>query len=45
MEIQVEFNPDLASRNISHFKEGNRLAEECIPENLESGKINEEHGL
>ncbi|MDD5031899.1 MAG: hypothetical protein PHR36_02520 [Patescibacteria group bacterium] len=39
MGIKVEFNPDLALRNISEFKNGNRKAEECIPENLEAGKI------
>ena len=38
MGIQVEFNPDLALRNISEFKNGNRREEECIPENIESGK-------
>lgn len=35
MGIQVEFNPDLALRNISEYKNGNRKMEECIPENLE----------
>ena len=39
MGIQVEFNPDLALRNISEFKNGNRKEEECISENLEVGKI------
>ena len=39
MGIQVEFNPDLALRNISEFKNGNRKEEECIPENLEAGRI------
>lgn len=39
MGIQVEFNPDLALRNISEYKNGNRKIEECIPENLEVGKI------
>lgn len=39
MGIQVEFNPDLALRNISEFKNGSRKEEECIPENLEAGKI------
>ena len=38
MGIQVEFNPDLALRNISEFKNGNRKTEECIPENIEVGK-------
>lgn len=39
MGIQIEFNPDLALRNISEFKLGNRKIEECIPEILEEGKI------
>lgn len=39
MGIVVEFNPDLALRHIDHFKRGERLIEECIPENLEAGKI------
>ena len=39
MGINVEFNPDLALRNISEFKAGNRAVEECIPESLEAGKI------
>jgi len=39
MGIQVEFNPDLALRNISEFKNGNRKFEECIPENLVEGNI------
>jgi len=39
MGIKVEFNPDLALRNISEFKNGNRKIEECIPENLEVGEI------
>jgi hypothetical protein len=38
MGIQVEFNPDLALRGISEFKNGNRKPEECIPENIEVGK-------
>jgi len=38
MGIQVEFNPDLALRDISEFKKGNREEEECIPENLEVEK-------
>ena len=37
----MEFNPDLALRNISEFKAGNRKAEECIPENIEAGKTYE----
>ena len=38
MGIKVEFNPDLALRDISEFKNGNRKIEECIPENIEVGK-------
>lgn len=38
MGIQVEFNPDLALRDISFFKNGQRKEEECIPMNLEVGK-------
>lgn len=39
MGIKVEFNPDLALRNISEFKKGNRKIEECLPEKLEVGKV------
>ena len=39
MGIQVEFNPDLALRNISEFKNGNGKEEECIPDNIEAGKV------
>jgi hypothetical protein len=39
MGIKVEFNPDLALRNISEFKNGNRKVEECIPEKIKAGKI------
>lgn len=39
MGIKVEFNPDLALRNISEYKNGRRKIEECIPENLEVGKV------
>lgn len=39
MGIKVEFNPDLALRNISEFKKGNRKIEECIPEDIEAEKI------
>lgn len=39
MGITVEFNPDLALRNISEFKNGARKEGECIPEKLEAGKI------
>ncbi len=38
MGIPVEFNPDLALRNIREHKEGRRTLEECIPELLEVGK-------
>lgn len=38
MGIKVEFNPDLALRDISEFKKGNRKTEECIPEKIEFGK-------
>jgi hypothetical protein len=38
MGIKVEFNPDLALRNIEEFKNGKRKKEECIPENIEKGK-------
>jgi hypothetical protein len=39
MGIQVEFNPDLALRNHTEFKNGNRKEEECLPNKLEQGKI------
>jgi hypothetical protein len=39
MGIQVEFNPDLALRNISHFHAGEREEAECIPEPLEEGQV------
>ncbi len=38
MGIKVEFNPDLALRNISEFKNDSGSEEECIPENIEAGK-------
>ena len=41
MGINVEFNPDLALRNISEYKTGKRKKEECIPESLEEGIIYE----
>ncbi|HJW97097.1 MAG TPA: hypothetical protein VJ485_02955 [archaeon] len=41
MGIKVEFNPDLALRNISEFRNGSRKKEECIPENLQEGKVYE----
>ncbi len=37
--IGVEFNPDLALRNISHYYEGKRSLEECIPERLCEGDM------
>ena len=39
MGIQVEFNPDLALKNISNFEEGTRKEEECIPKNLNVGEL------
>ena len=39
MGIQVEFNPDLALRDYSEFEKGNRKEEECIPKDLEAGKV------
>jgi len=39
MGIQVEFNPDLALRDISEFKTGRRKIEECIPENLKKSEV------
>ena len=39
MGIVVEFNPDLALRDYSEFENGNRKEEECIPKNLEAGKV------
>jgi hypothetical protein len=39
MGIQIEFNPDLALRNISEFKEGKRKMEECIPAPLIEGQV------
>jgi len=39
MGIQVEFNPDLALRNISEYKKGNRTIDECVPENIEKGEV------
>jgi hypothetical protein len=41
MGIQVEFNPDLALRDIAELKAGRRKIEECIPDPLEKGKIYE----
>jgi hypothetical protein len=42
MGIQVEFNPDLALRDINEYKNGNRELEECIPEDIE---INREYNF
>lgn len=39
MGIIVEFNPDLALRDIAEFKKGNRKRAECIPANLKIDKI------
>jgi len=39
MGIKVEFNPDLALRNIEEFKKGRRKKEECIPEKIKAGKV------
>ncbi len=38
MGIQVEFNPDLALRNLDEFRAGRRKLEECIPEPVFEGK-------
>lgn len=38
MGILVEFNPDLALRHMSEFREGQRKEAECIPESVEAGK-------
>jgi len=38
MGIQVEFNPDLALRDIFDHKSGKRKIEECVPATLEEGK-------
>ena len=39
MGIQVEFNPDLALRNISLYQLGQRKKEECVPEPLLKGEV------
>ena len=41
MGIQVEFNPDLALRNIKEFEKGNRKKEECVPGDLKPGEVYE----
>lgn len=38
MGIKVEFNPDLALRDISEYEKGNRKIEECLPKDLKAGK-------
>ncbi|OHA58036.1 MAG: hypothetical protein A2607_00655 [Candidatus Vogelbacteria bacterium RIFOXYD1_FULL_42_15] len=40
MGIQVEFNPDLALRDIKEYKSGKRKLAECLPTTLKKGKIN-----
>lgn len=39
MGIQVEYNPDLALRDIKEFKSGIRKEEECIPEKMKKGEV------
>lgn len=39
MGIPVEFNPDLALRDVSEFEAGRRKIEECVPKNLEEGEM------
>lgn len=39
MGITVEFNPDLALRDFSHFRSDKRKKAECLPAKLEKGKI------
>jgi hypothetical protein len=39
MGIKVEFNPDLALRNIAEYEAGRRKEEECIPADLSAGKV------
>lgn len=39
MGIELEFNPELALRDISHYKNRERLLEECIPEKLVQGNV------
>ncbi len=39
MGIKVEYNPDLALRNIAEYQNGNRRIEECIPNDLTAGEI------
>ncbi len=39
MSIKVEFNPDLALRDISEFDKGKRKKRECVPKNLKKGRV------
>ncbi|HBH46310.1 MAG: hypothetical protein A2445_04350 [Candidatus Jacksonbacteria bacterium RIFOXYC2_FULL_44_29] len=39
MGIQIEFNPDLALRNISEYQKGRRQKSECIPVPLAKGRV------
>jgi len=39
MGIQVEFNPDLALRDIKEYEAGKRKLPECLPTQLKKGKI------
>ncbi len=39
MGIKVEFNPDLALRDISEYEQGRRKIEECIPKQLAENKV------
>lgn len=38
MGISIEFNPDLALRNVNEYKSGKRMKEECLPQKLVEGK-------
>ena len=39
MGIKIEFNPELALRNIEEYNQGKRKVEECIPDNLLVGQV------
>ncbi len=39
MGIIVEYNPDLALRDFSEYKKGNRKREECLPKEIKIGTI------
>jgi hypothetical protein len=41
MGIIIEFNPDLALRDISEFKNKRRKKEECIPEDIKNREVYE----